>query len=883
MLPVFGTAVYFLLLYVTQFKTIFFWIFLALALGTGIYAYFNLKNNKKPQLDALSVIPDHCLVYVNTTNFFELNKKINSQSLIVDKLKLFGDINLFCNTIQSFDSLFNTDELIQDELKDNPVHFACYKKNQGWLATFNIKQLGEQEEMSEQLAKVLRAAKGKAGIYSFKMNKNATFYFHLNEGVAAISNTEELIIQSLNKTEVKLENNKAFAQFRNTLTENSLLSAYVDHTLYSQSKAVSRLNLAYASKSGYSAGAIELQPSQVKINGYLNPGEAELISLFNEQKAQSSDDAVSLLPYNTLFFKAYGFSSYNDLRTGFPATRIHIKFWMKANEKALYNVEDDFNSNVLNHLVDFETSSSKQDFISLEVADTIKAAEHLKYMSDSVLKQDEFLVYKLHRVTDDPLQLFIPLSSTTTHYALIYLSHIFFAENSDKLLEVVRDLRSGSLLTTNESFVSYKNQHFTDDFNYLLYNSPNQMIKDIPSFFNFETTSQKNPFENFKHFSFSISNNKSNFKFRLHLMNESKSGVKDQSVLWTLNLDSSSIMSASGFINHNTNENEIVLQDNNNVVYLVNAKGTILWKKKIDEKILSGIYMVDIYKKNKYQLLFNTKNYLHLLDRNGNYVEKYPVKLPAEAGSPLSLFDYDGDKDYRLLIACKNKIIYNYSIHGVAQEKFTPVKTDHEVILPIQYVKVGLSDYLVALDKEGKIYTFSRKGVGRIGLRNRTVADCRAFYADAGNSVNSSYIVYVDEKNGLINKISFDDKKEIVKLNAEIDGADVCFSLVDDNRSMDLIITKDNSLLAYNFSGNLIVEKNAAVHLRKTNYYSDESHSLFYSLSEDQREILIFDQLKSKTGTFKATALPLISNLFKDNKKYLIITNGRQLNCVLLD
>jgi hypothetical protein len=870
---------------VTRFKTVIFWIFLVLALGVGVYGYFSLKKNKKPQLDALSVIPDHCLVYLNTTNFFELNKKINSQSLIADKLKLFGDINLFCNTIQSFDSLFNSDELIRDEIKDNPVHFACYKKNRGWLATFNIKQLGEQEEISERLAKILHAEKNKAGIYFFKMNKNTSFYFHLGEGVAALSNTEELIIQSLNKTAEKLENTKVFAQFKNTLTENSLLSIYVDHSLYSESGAASQLNLSYNCKSGYSAGAIDLQPSQIKINGYLKPGEAELISLFGEQKVQSSDEAVALLPRSTLFFKAYGFSSYNELRTGFPSTRIHIKFWMKANEKALYNVEDDFNNNVLNHLVDFETASSKQNFISLQIADTLKTAEHLKFMSDSVLKQEGFLVYKLHRATDDPLQLFIPLSGTTTHYALLYQSHIFFAENNDKLIQVAKDLENGNLLTNNESFASYKNQHFADDFNYLLYNSPNQIAEDIPSFFNFKTTSQKNPFENFKHFSFSVSNNKNNFKFRMHLMNVSESGTKErgQGVLWTLNLDSASTMQASGFVNHNTNENEIVLQDNNNVVYLVNAKGTVLWKKKINEKILSEIYMVDIYKKNKYQLLFNTKNYLHLVDRNGNYVEKYPVKLPAEASTPLSLFDYEGDKDYRILIACKNKTIYNYSIHGMAQEKFTPVKTDNEVTLPVQYAKVGSSDYLVALDREGRIYTFSRKGVGRIGLRNRTVANCKAFYADAGNSVNSSYLVYVDDKNGLINKISFDDKKEIVKLNTEIDGADVRFSLVDDNRSMDLVITKNNSLLAYNFSGNLIVEKSAPVPLGRTNYYSDESHSLFYSLSEDQKEILIFDQLKSKTETFKATALPLISNLFKDNKKYLIITNGRQLNCVLLD
>ena len=85
------------------------------------------------------------------------------------------------------------------------------------------------------------------------------------------------------------------------------------------------------------------------------------------------------------------------------------------------------------------------------------------------------------------------------------------------------------------------------------------------------------------------------------------------------------------------------------------------------------------------------------------------------------------------------------------------------------------------------------------------------------------------------------------------------------------------------FTGNLIEEKTAEVNLSKSSFYSDESHSLFYSLSEEQNELVLFDQLKQKTQVLKATSMPLISNLFNDNKKYLIFSNGRQLSCVLMN
>jgi hypothetical protein len=313
---------------------------------------------------------------------------------------------------------------------------------------------------------------------------------------------------------------------------------------------------------------------------------------------------------------------------------------------------------------------------------------------------------------------------------------------------------------------------------------------------------------------------------------------------------------------------------------LINAKGTILWKKKLNEKISSKIFTVDIFKNNKYQLLFSSENYLHLIDRNGKYVQGYPVKLPNASTSELSVIDYDNDKNYRLFIACKNKMIYNYSIYGVKQDKFSPVKTDAEVNLPIQYAKVGLSDYLIAVDKEGKIYTFSRKGEGRIGLKNKTIGNCSAFFTDATNNINSTYLIYVDGKNNSIHKICFSDKKVIEKLDLSIDSAAIKFIQVDDNKATDILITKPNGICAYNLNGNLLFEKTIDSELNESDFYSNESQSFFLSFSKNKKELIIFDQIIQKTKSIKASALPMVSDLFNNNKKYLIVTDNDHIICV---
>ncbi len=861
-------------------KKIIFGVFVTSAIALGIWAYFNLKDSKKPTTDALSVLPDNCLVYLNTNDFFELNKKINSQSLIADKLKLFKDVNTFCLTLHAFDSVFTSNSTLNEMLKKSTIHFALYEQNLNWLASFNIKRLGNQDLIIEELAKHLKAQKKENNIYEFVLNSGNKFYFSLRSGVAILSSASIVIESALNSATPKLQKNKEFIAFKSTLEENSLLSIYVDHKNYSKSTAASKLNLSLALKNGHSAANLAIEPSQLTINGYLRPDTSEIISAFYGQDPQSPS-FLTILPNNTTAFKAFGFSDFAGLNK--KMSKLNAKFWKQVSDTALFNIEEEFYKNIESYLVNFESKIPGEKYVLLKVADTTKATEYLGFMSDSLDTEDSVCIYKLrNHGLKTPIKLFNSFFDATTNYAALYNSHIFFSENKDELFRLITELKNDQSIIQNESFNTYKNQNLSEDFNYLVYNSPNKNIREIRSFFNFPSDGIKNPFENFKHFSFSSVNNKTNFKFRWQLMNETEMINKEQNVLWSLDMDAPANMQSNGFVNHITKENELVVQDEANALYLVNAKGTVLWKKKLNEKINSKIYTVDIFKNNKYQLLFNSDNYLHLIDRNGNYVQGYPVKLPAPASSELSVLDYDNDKDYRLFIACKNKVIYNYSIFGVKVEKFANVKTDDEVVLPVQYAKVGLSDYLITVDKEGKIYTFSRKGEGRIGLKNKTIENCSAFFIDATNNINSTYLVYVDDKNNLINKISFSDKKVIAKLNQDIEGASITFVNADDNKTTDVIITKPNAILACNLSGNILFEKAIESELSSTDFYSDDSHALYFSYSNTKQELLITDQLKQKTKSIKASAQALISDLFNDKKKYLIITDGNHLNCVAL-
>ena len=185
--------------------------------------------------------------------------------------------------------------------------------------------------------------------------------------------------------------------------------------------------------------------------------------------------------------------------------------------------------------------------------------------------------------------------------------------------------------------------------------------------------------------------------------------IQTNETVWEYKLDTLLASKPTIVINHNTNEKEIFVQDVNNKIYLIDKNGKFIWERQLSEKIISKVYQADTYKNNKLQLFFNTRNKIHLIDRNGNYIENYPVKLPKPATSGLALFDYDFDKNYRILIATNDKKMRLYNIKGEEIEGWKFGKTENIVTKTAKYFKHKKKDYVVFTDNL-KIYILKRNG-----------------------------------------------------------------------------------------------------------------------------------------------------------------------------
>tara|TARA_B100001175_G_C19327412_1_gene550768 strand:- start:104 stop:859 length:756 start_codon:yes stop_codon:yes gene_type:complete len=142
-----------------------------------------------------------------------------------------------------------------------------------------------------------------------------------------------------------------------------------------------------------------------------------------------------------------------------------------------------------------------------------------------------------------------------------------------------------------------------------------------------------------------------------------------------------------------------------------------------------------------------------MLDRKGRDVGKFPLKFNDNITQPISVFDYDRNKNYRILIT-QNKELFMFDSRGKRVRGFNYLKND-EIITSPKHFRISNKDIIVfKTEKDLKI--INRRGKIRIKLENK---------------YNFSSDNIFQTKNKLITKT---DKNELIEIdlngNTEILG-----------------------------------------------------------------------------------------------------------------
>lgn len=190
----------------------------------------------------------------------------------------------------------------------------------------------------------------------------------------------------------------------------------------------------------------------------------------------------------------------------------------------------------------------------------------------------------------------------------------------------------------------------------------------------------------------------------------------ENNIRWKVNLDAPLKGKPYLLEDQASGNKNVVAFDRNNKMYLIDSDGNILWTKQLDEAPISEVFTVDAQNNGQLQFLFNTAHTLQLINRNGNNHEGYPIRLPFEASNGLSVFDYNGNHDYRLLLFSTDRLLYNYDIQGKEVEGWNRHRAEDKVTLSVRHLVADNKDYLIVSDVNGGVRILDRQGRIRIPL-----------------------------------------------------------------------------------------------------------------------------------------------------------------------
>jgi hypothetical protein len=737
---------------------------IAIVLGIITFAvlYF-VDFSDKLKSEPIAAVPIEAAMIVEInypTDFFEIiSDSIGIASNFAGMLNLNSE-----NSLLHLLSSLNLEAFNKEDLKNTRLIWSFHPEG----AESFVQLLIISNSVDEKDSKILEdiesklSASGKINereyknivLYEFKSSSELpNLHFYINKGLIVISFSQRLLERSADQllSEKSLcESDKNFDAVYQTAGKKEMANFYINPGLF-----VNALFSSFDAKhhdflSGLNSFSswMELdfngRADEIKFNGFSQLCDTciGLTSIVYTQNP-STFEATEVLPDNTALYFGLAFSNadeykekliayldefglkqqhldkYSEVKTSIGID-VNAVFYPLVNNEVCFAVTKSSDSDLFqNSYVLFGLQSQSAAEMQLQgIFNTIKSKTGL---SDENLKDkikiDEKTSLDVYILPFEglPQMLFGPhFSNCSGKYVTCINNFMIFANSKQSLHKLAYAVILNKTLDTSIEHNLFL-ENFSENSGMFVYYSMvygYDLFKDLfkPEFYA--------DFEKFEQDIYRLGNvgfqiNKSNNMLYNNIVIQGTETVIDKpQTVWESRLDSIVINKPALVINHDNNTKEIMVQDYNNKLYLISNSGREVWRINLDERITSEIYQIDKYKNGKLQYLFSTENQIHLIDRLGNYVDKYPVKLRASATAPISLFDYNKDKNYRIVIPCSDNMVYLYDADGDIVKGWEFESTENKVKSEIMHYAISGEDY-IAFHDEYKAYFLNRKGESR--------------------------------------------------------------------------------------------------------------------------------------------------------------------------
>ncbi|QYA25323.1 hypothetical protein G3I01_07285 [Gramella sp. MT6] len=651
-----------------------------------IISLFSCTENRKVEFNILNLIPDNSELVVITPNPEVFLDELNSNDLLGKsqfplKTRITKELGFL-----RFLNLKNEAGLSISNLSSQDLSYTLITKRDSSLIPFDSIKNKAVETFNKGNVEFKRISIEDSKFFLYEKG-NTSFITNSKQRVLDYDSGEKLLNSASfkrafdasdpNKTSVFLQHSK--------LPED--LSSFFNDLKFSVFK-----NFA-----GWSSVDLDLTRSEIKINGIsLKNNEGNFLSIFTDNDPRQSEIG-KICPSDFVSYYSLGFSSFQNLHTNLKKIR-------KDSLSKSY-------PEILDHSREIATIALKDgNAVVLNVNEIEAAKEALaglgeeieSFRGSSIVEMSEALRFA---------EIFKNIMTLENfQYYTIEDNFVIFSNSVEVLKNFITSYQNTDTLINK--------QYFTDLMSSLSSESSMLFVINSREF----SKSRENQSVDLKFNKNSLAAfqviNEDNFAHLHGILSNSEKAAQSNGAeqISSFKIDSAVSTNPYFFRNHRTDQLDIAVQDENNDLYLISNKGNIFWKRNLDSQITSPIYQVDLFKNGNLQLAFSTGYNMEVLDRNGNKVKGYPIKFNQALTQPLSVFDYDNNRNYRFVLT-QNKRVYMVGPKGKAITGFDFEQAGSDVVKAPKHIRLGNKDYILIAEESGKLNILSRQGKIRVPVK----------------------------------------------------------------------------------------------------------------------------------------------------------------------
>lgn len=896
-------------------KKILFSLFVLLMAAVSIIAYNFYKNVKQPvNKTSFEAIPQNAALILKENNFNALYAKLSTTNIIWEELSSSTE-----TAEQTNDRLHYLDSLISGPFKplfsDKPILSSLHLSGANDFDFIFYMPVSDEVSEKQLIQKIKNVTKRNpearsydgANIHTLRVNDKAKISIIVYHNTLVFSYSTVLIedvIRQLNAETSLIDNtnfskmiaNSGQSEDGNLLINNKYFSKIVNQYINKSSKKYAA-NL--DNYTGWTELDISIKPNSVSLNGFSFSEDNQWITLFKNQKP-TDIDVLSIIPFNTAFLYHNGLSNsksfFENRKLSLKNTNQFFSFQKyldQQTEKYGIDLEEELLANIGNEVAFVITESLTDDFsnnkfVVFQTNDLDKTSADLMNIVSKVNAEPFepvlFNDYTINKIELNNIFRFLlgkPFINLENHFYTIIDEYVVFGNSESGLKKFITNVINEKTLAKDVNFKEF-NDNLSSSSNIFIYNNIARSInlykqfsleKHIPIF-----DEKIDVFRKFEAISFQASTEKNGLYYNNIHLKHNPIYKQETASLWELMADTSISSAPHIVLNHKTKAKEIFVQDDANKIYLISNIGKVIWTKQLQEPIMGKVHQIDVYKNNKLQLLFNTKSKIYLIDRNGNNVESYPVKLTSEATNGITPLDYSHNRNYRLLIGCADKMVYNYDIAGAKIKGWEYSPSSSFAHGKIWHFTIANKDYIVIPLKDGKVKVIQRNGKDRLNLENKLEVSSNPIYLKIGNNLSKTYLTTSDTL-GNISKLFLNGKTALILNDKK--HVNTTFSFFD--------FTNNNiNEFIFNYENTLRIIDTDKKELYQNEFESSITHApLHFKLSDkttrlgivtENKIYLINSKGEIEDGFPLAGSTPFcIEDINNDNTSNLVVAHGKMI------